>query len=484
MSNFAKFNKFVEDYLVEVNLSSSFLEMRGPRHVGKYIAPFLSKSGIEKTKKAFKGTGTPVERIDIEGHGSMHDPNAESTHILGSNHGDHPAGTPVKIDHVFHKDEKTIMAKTVSHGDIPLSKIQKPKSLATERRGGYGFGVEARVAKNLGLKQAAGSSNKDRDFELDHPEKKAAVRGKVKVVPKPRKLVRGESKLEKGRFGVTSLMHKDGKWGFTGDPKMHESFTKATVNGTPILKHLNKHFPNGKITRGFKANPHPGTSRHYLEQSDANVLHIHDKKSGKSTTYTVGNSLKGMTNLGHLDDKEINELDGTISIEPSAKGKGRIAHSPNLSKMRELATRSHGDTSHSTLEDISHAKKFIASIRKIKLKESISEDAPAVSVGAGMQGLSSAKGEPIAGYDKLLIKTPLRRKPPAMFGGKAVFKLPSDRFYKARLGKKKFEHYASYVGRDELGNEIRDYIKENPNAPVIIEDEKTGAMFYLKYGKR
>lgn len=117
-------------------------------------------------------------------------------------------------------------------------------------------------------------------------------------------------------------------------------------------------------------------------------------------------------------------------------------------------------------------------------KEFIKEDAPAMSVGGGFQGLSSTEGTPIAGYDKMLgAGAIMRRKPPSMFGGKAVFKVPSDRFYKARLGKKKFEHYASYVGRDEIGDEIRQYIKENPNAPVIIEDEITGAMFYLKHGK-
>lgn len=77
-----------------------------------------------------------------------------------------------------------------------------------------------------------------------------------------------------------------------------------------------------------------------------------------------------------------------------------------------------------------------------------------------------------------------RRKPPKTFAGKAVFTVPSDRFYKAKYGKKKFEHYSSYVGRDELGEDIRAYIKENPNEPVILEDEATGAMFYLKYGKR
>lgn len=118
-------------------------------------------------------------------------------------------------------------------------------------------------------------------------------------------------------------------------------------------------------------------------------------------------------------------------------------------------------------------------------KSYIKEDAPANSMGAGVQGLSSAQGQPIAGYDPLMMGGKvLRRKPPAMFGGKAVFKVPSDRFYKARLGKKKFEHYSSYVGRDELGDEIRNYIKENPDASVILEDELTGAMFFLKYGKR
>ena len=42
----------------------------------------------------------------------------------------------------------------------------------------------------------------------------------------------------------------------------------------------------------------------------------------------------------------------------------------------------------------------------------------------------------------------LRRK---KFAGKEVFVVSSDAFNKAKLGKKKFEHYSSYVGRDEIG---------------------------------
>jgi hypothetical protein len=395
--------KEFKEFLGEANLSSSFLEMRGPRQIGKYIAPFLNKSGIEKTKLAFKDAGTPVDKIDSSSHGSMHDPKAKSTHVRGAEHNGHPAGTPVKITHVIHKDEKTILARTEGHGDIPLNKIEKPKSLETQRKGSYGFDIEGKVAKNLGIK-AAGSSNKSKDFELDHPEQKpgdkSAVRGKVKVVEKPtRKFVRGESKLEKGRFGVTSLKHENGKWGFTGDPKMHASFAKATVNGTPLLDHMNKIFPNGKITKGFRVTPNPGTARHYLEHSDVNVLHIHDKGTGNSTTFTVGKSLKNKTNLGHLSHKEIGELDGAISVEPSAKGKGRIAHSPNIVKMRELAARSSEDVSHKTLENTQHGKEFVKTLRKIKLNEDGAP--PANSVGGGMSPVVGNEGG-IKGYDKLL----------------------------------------------------------------------------------
>lgn len=115
-----------------------------------------------------------------------------------------------------------------------------------------------------------------------------------------------------------------------------------------------------------------------------------------------------------------------------------------------------------------------------KFKEFINEEAPAMSVGAGFQGLSSAQGDPIAGYDKLMMGgKPLRRKPPQMFGGKAVFKVPSDAYHKAVLGKKKFKHFKSYVS-GEIGEDIRQYAKENKNAPIIVQDEKTGAMYYLK----
>ena len=117
-------------------------------------------------------------------------------------------------------------------------------------------------------------------------------------------------------------------------------------------------------------------------------------------------------------------------------------------------------------------------------KEFIKEDAPAMSMGAGMQGLSSGVGNPIAGYDPILTKDILRRKPPVMFGGKRVFKVSSDAYHKAVQGKKKFKHFRSYVQDPLVTQEIREYVKANKNAPIIVQDEKTGAMVYLKHGKR
>ena len=118
-------------------------------------------------------------------------------------------------------------------------------------------------------------------------------------------------------------------------------------------------------------------------------------------------------------------------------------------------------------------------------KEFLNEDAPANSVGAGMQGLSSAQGQSIAGYDKLMMGgKPLRRKPHDFFGGQPVFKVNSEAFNRALHGKGYKKHYSSYVGRDEVGQEIREYARQNPDSPIIVQDQVTGAMYYLKHGKR
>jgi hypothetical protein len=120
-------------------------------------------------------------------------------------------------------------------------------------------------------------------------------------------------------------------------------------------------------------------------------------------------------------------------------------------------------------------------MKKFKeFKESI-----AISVGsgavAGMPTATSADQTPVglAGKKKIL----RRVKPHDMFGGIPVFKVRSEDYHKAVHGKKKFKHYTSYVS-GSLGEDVRDFAAQNPSSGIIVQDEITGAMFYLKHGKR
>lgn len=133
---------------------------------------------------------------------------------------------------------------------------------------------------------------------------------------------------------------------------------------------------------------------------------------------------------------------------------------------------------------LEQAKKAAQVARQFEIRSQtkMSEEAPAMSIGAGMNTLDSAKGEPIAGMDPVMTPAPLRRSPPKTFAGKRVFTVPSKEFYKATLGRKKGAHWRSMVN-GPLGEEIRQYALNNKDAPIIVEDEITGAMMYLRYGK-
>lgn len=80
--------------------------------------------------------------------------------------------------------------------------------------------------------------------------------------------------------------------------------------------------------------------------------------------------------------------------------------------------------------------------------------------------------------DVALVDTPMN------FAGNKVFKVPSNVFVKARMGKKKYDKWYNYVGEAENAEEIRLYGVKNPKAAVILQDATTGAMMYLRYGKR
>ena len=73
---------------------------------------------------------------------------------------------------------------------------------------------------------------------------------------------------------------------------------------------------------------------------------------------------------------------------------------------------------------------------------------------------------------------------PIEFAGQKVFKVPTASFLKARLGKKKYTKWHNYVGEAENAEEIRSYALKNPKSAIILQDEQTGSMMYLRYGRK
>jgi len=63
------------------------------------------------------------------------------------------------------------------------------------------------------------------------------------------------------------------------------------------------------------------------------------------------------------------------------------------------------------------------------------------------------------------------------FAGSRVFKCNGDVFNKCRHGKEKFKQYKTFVGEDD---EIIGYARGNPKKNIILQDENTGAMLYLR----
>ena len=74
----------------------------------------------------------------------------------------------------------------------------------------------------------------------------------------------------------------------------------------------------------------------------------------------------------------------------------------------------------------------------------------------------------------------IRRK---KFAGCEVFELDSDRYNNCKRAKLRSERFAKFVGDDEIALAIREYAKTNPSKGIMISDEVTGAMTYLKLPK-
>ena len=104
-------------------------------------------------------------------------------------------------------------------------------------------------------------------------------------------------------------------------------------------------------------------------------------------------------------------------------------------------------------------------------KSYLTEDAPVNNVGGG--NIAGANGDP-----PKPTKVMMRR-----FANHDVFVVDGKKFNDARFGKKKYLKYEKYVGNDEVGDAIRTYGRKYPKKPIILQDELTGAMTFLRHGR-
>ena len=110
------------------------------------------------------------------------------------------------------------------------------------------------------------------------------------------------------------------------------------------------------------------------------------------------------------------------------------------------------------------------------------EDAPVNAGGASIaQGGVNTNGSfnKIAGFDKPLPKKK-RKKELESYNGK-TFSVSAEEFETLKAGKIRGARWNKYIDEDsELGMEIKKYSLRNPSKPVVIRNEETGEVVFLR----
>lgn len=117
-----------------------------------------------------------------------------------------------------------------------------------------------------------------------------------------------------------------------------------------------------------------------------------------------------------------------------------------------------------------------------KVPNCVPVEEDAVSVGGGnIAGLGSPASPANQREPGAPPRTMIKR---SKFAGNHVFEVNSEMYTKCLQGKRKYARYESYVGDDEVGQAIREFANQNRGKAIIVQDETTGMMTYLRYGNR
>jgi hypothetical protein len=389
------------DFLIEKAGESMGGDVRRSiSHLRSYVLPFLNSKQKSQIKTNFENSGHGhYVKFDPKEEGNLYHPE-DATHSVVSRFKNDAGkvvepGTNVKVVGAKADDAGKIILQTKDHGDIPLTKLGKPKELAkTNPSQAIGLGQEKLLQQLYDPDiETAGASKQSHDAVYvpqvykNNPENGA----KTKVVKSVEDPGQAPTKPEAGTELKTTSRKKGSagagqspviydektkRWAFTNS-EMGESFARARhKNGDSVLDYLNKNHNDGIIPKYLSFNTKgSGITKDYVKSTKATALHLHKvvkDKSGKTlidrgTTFEVNNGpYTGKTGLSRLSDEDLDNLNGTLSIAPTVeKGKTTAKHNLHTGAFEDYSRKSEDDpTNHRSHMNPSHVEEYKKNIDK------------------------------------------------------------------------------------------------------------------------
>ena len=317
-------------------------DSRSIGHFVKYVAPYLSHVGLEMSRNNINDANLKLSKSQNEKINSL---------VPGEKQGgshETTDGRNVQISHIKIING-SMHGVTHTGEEILFSQLKKPKEFQTSNTTKGAFEIENKLAGNLGGVAAGPNRNALADVHAMVGNKEVKMESKYigKSLPK---------------FGQISIKHTEEKgWHFLGHDDLVEAAKKATVNGVPILDHLNKNNPDGKIGRNVRASTkNTGATRAYFKVNGANMLHLHGKNGG--STFTIGDEKDHpFTNTGirHLSGEHLDDLDGQLVLD----GRGSAIFRPHGENLRGLRDSARRDGTTRDLHDRGHAESWIKHVK-------------------------------------------------------------------------------------------------------------------------